>query len=114
MWSEDISIRVPRAIYTIINDFEKACKQVNGEMVMNYTNTPLMVAPRPWNKVDEGSVICYTTETNNSFNNVQIAPKIGYIYYTSESEALELGVGDRASYTLSFKPGLRPFILDER
>lgn len=113
LWYKDISIRVPRAIYTIINDFEKACNQVNGEMAMNYTNTPLMVAPRPWNRVDEGSVICYTTETNNSFNNIQIAPKIGYIYYTSESEALELGVGDQASYTLSFEPGLRPFILDE-
>ena len=80
-------------------------------MAMNYSYTPLMVAPRPWNRVDEGSVICYTTNTNNSFNNVQIASKIGDIYYTSESEALEMGFGDRASYTLSFKPGLKPFIL---
>ena len=110
---KDIAIRVPRAIYTIINDFEKACNQVNGEMATHYTYTPLMVAPRPWRKVDEGSVICYTTETNNSFNNIQIAPKIGEIYYTSESEALALGLGDRASYTISFKPGLRPFILDQ-
>lgn len=115
LWDKDknIAIRVPRAIYTIINDFEKACKQVNGEMATHYTYTPLMDAPRPWRKVDEGSVICYTTETNNSFNNIQIAPKIGYIDYTSESEALALGLGDRASYTISFEPGLSPFIIDQ-